>query len=109
MDKEEAEFQLKMLKTQIMHQDIWSAVTLFLAILFSTMMSLVTTYMTFYFTSGNQNWAFTIIGIIIVFPATMFLVLRYYSGPGARKIEKNVEGEIQKIREFIDKKPIEKT
>lgn len=110
MTKEEMEFQLRMLRVQIMHQDLWSAVTLFLAILFSTMISLATTYMNFYFTSGNLSWAFWVIEILVIFPITMFLILRYYSGRGSRKMEKNLQKELQKIREeFIDKKTSKKT
>jgi hypothetical protein len=105
--KEEMEFQLEMLRVQIMHRDLWSAVTLPIAILFPTMISLAITYMNFYFTSGNLVWAFWVIEVLVIFPITMLLILRYYSGRGSRTMEKNLQEEIQKIRKkFIDKKPL---
>jgi len=108
-EKEQREFQLEMLKVRLKTQYILSSLTLFLAILFSTMISLVTTYMTFFSTSGDINWAYTVIAILVLYPITMFLMVRYYGGQGARKVEKGVQKELQNIRErFIDKKPVEK-
>ena len=108
-EKEQREFQLEMLKVRIKTQYILSSLTLFLAILFSTMISLVTTYMNFFSTSGDINWAYTIMAILVLFPIAMFLMVRYYGGQGARIVEKGVQKELQNIRErFIDKKPVEK-
>lgn len=107
--KEEREFKLEMLKVQIVHQDMSSVLTLFIAILFSAMVSLATTYMNFFFMSGNPDWAYAVITVLVAFSIAMFVTVRYYSGLGVRKLKRNLQEELQNIREkFIDKKPVEK-
>jgi len=106
--REEREFQLEMLRLEIKHQDVLSALTLFFAIEFSAMVSLVTTYLTIYINTGNRVWLLATIAIFPLFGIAMFLTLRYYGGQGARKIEENLQQDIQKIRnKFIDKKPVD--
>lgn len=108
-EKEEKEFQLELLKVQIVHQDILSVLTLFIAILFSAMVSLATTYMNFFFMSKDLNWAYAVITVLVMFSIAMFLTVRYYSSRGIRKLKRNLQEELQRIREkFIDKKPVEK-
>lgn len=107
-EKEEREFQLELLRVQIEHQDIWSAITLFIAILFSAMVSLATTYLGFYFMSRDPNFGYMVLTILATFIVTMFSILHYFRTWGARAMKENVQKELDNIREkFRDTRPID--
>lgn len=103
-EKEEREFQLELLRVQITHQDVLSLLVVFIAILFSAMVSLAMTYMNFFFISGDLDWAFSVLMVFVLSTIAMFAIVRHYSS------SLNLKKEFQKIREkFIDKEPVEKT
>lgn len=107
---EEREFQLELLRVQIEHQDILSVLSLFIAVLFTAMISLATTYMGFYFISKDVNFAYLVIAVVVCFPIAMGLVVLYYRGPGAREVRENLQKELDRIRkEFIARRESEKT
>lgn len=102
-EKEEREFQLEKLRVQIGHQDVLSLLVMFIAILFSAMISLAMTYTNFFFISGNLNWVFNVLMVLVLCTIAIFATVRHYLS------SLNLKKEFQKIREkFIDKKPVEK-
>lgn len=103
-EKEEREFQLELLRVQIKHQDILSLLVVFIAILFSAMISLAMTYTNFFFISGDLKWVFNVLMVLVLSTIAMFAIVRHYLS------SLNLKKEFQKIREkFIDNKPVEKT
>lgn len=108
--EEEREFQLEMLKLQIKHQTIWSSLTLLIAVEFAAFASLAATFLSFGLTSGNMFYVFVAISSLIC----LYIVARgtfhiYEMTKTARELEKNLEKEIQPIRDrFITKKTEQK-
>ncbi len=109
-EKEEREFQLGMLKIQIETQSVLTVLTLFLAIELSALISLATTFLTLWHSTGIPSMLINTILVFPLFAVAIYFTLHYYSkGKGAKIIAEEVEKDIDKIREkFIGKKSVEK-
>ena len=105
--KEDREFQIELLKIQMRYDFIFTQYSLFLAIEFSTFVSLALAYLTLGLTL--ENHFYTLIGVLSLFSLVILtnLTRRYFESKKTEEsIKKNFDKEFQFVRDkYI--KPLE--
>ena len=99
-----------MLKVQIKHQTIWSSLTLLVAVEFAAFTSLATTFLGFGLTSGNNFYIYVAISSLVCLYIVARGTIHYFQSKKIeRMLDKNLEKEIQSIRDkFIMNKTEQK-
>ena len=104
--EEEREFQLEMLKVQIKHQTLWSSLTLLIAVEVAAFTSIAATYLNYGLISGNNFYIYVAVSSLICLYIVARGTIHYLQSKKIEKeLDKNLEKEIQSIRDrFIMKK-----
>ena len=104
--EEEREFQLEKLKVQLKHQALWSSVTLLIAVEFAAFTSIATTFLSYGLISGNMFYVFVAVSSLVCLYIVARGTIHYFQSKKIEKeLDKNLEKEIQSIRDrFIAKK-----
>lgn len=99
-EEENREFQLTMLKLQIIHQEISSSIRLLITVEFAAFTSLGVTYLSFGLTSGNMLYIITaVFSFVILYIASKVTIHYFQKEKTYRKFDENLEKEIQCIRD----------